>query len=369
MTTRATQNTMIGSHRLSGPVLLAPMCGISDAPFRQQCLAFGASLAATEMTASDTGMWNSRKYRNRLDFHETNGIRVVQIAGSEPEQMATAARAAAERGADIIDINMGCPAKKVCRKLAGSALLKDEELVKRILDAVVESVDIPVSLKIRTGWDPQRRNGVKIAELAEDSGIKALAVHGRTRACAYRGEAEYDTIREIKSTVNIPVFANGDIDTPGKAKRVMESTGADGVMIGRGACGQPWLFDQITKFLSQKVYLPRPSLGTQRDIILAHLDTIHRFYGEHIGVRVAKKHLKWYCQNLVNADDFCFQVIRVDSSIEQMRLTETFFDRILKELETAKDSASGESRPWRRQEKKRFPKKDPTKLLKSLSRM
>ena len=366
MTTPAAQNTMIGSHRLSGPVLLAPMCGISDAPFRQQCLAFGASLAATEMTASDTGMWNSRKYRNRLNFHETNGIRVVQIAGSEPEQMATAARAAAERGADIIDINMGCPAKKVCRKLAGSALLKDEDLVKRILAAVVESVDIPVSLKIRTGWDPQRRNGVKIAELAEASGIKALAVHGRTRACAYRGKAEYDTIREIKSAVNIPVFANGDIDTPEKAERVMESTGADGVMIGRGACGQPWLFDQITKFLLQKVYVPRPSLGTQRDIILTHLDTIHRFYGERIGVRVAKKHLKWYCQSLVNADEFCFQVVRVDSSIEQMRLTKTFFDRILRESETAKDSASGESRPWRRQEKQPFPKKDPTKPEKSL---
>ncbi len=369
MTTPAAENTLIGPYRLSGPVLLAPMSGISDAPFRQQCLAFGASLAATEMTASDTSLWNSKKFRSRLDFNDTNGIRIVQIAGSEPRQMAVAARAAAEMGAEIIDINMGCPAKKVCRKLAGSALLKDEELVKKILAAVVESVDIPVTLKIRTGWDPLRRNGVRIAELAEASGIKALAVHGRTRACAYKGEAEYETIRAIKSAVNIPVFANGDIDTPKKADQVMRWTGADGVMIGRAARGQPWLFEQVAKFLLQKVYVPRPSLGAQRDIILAHLDTMHRFYGEHTGVRVAKKHLKWYCRNLVNADEFCFQVIRANSSIEQMLLTKTFFDRTLKEFETIKDPASGESRLWRRQKKLPHLKKDPSKEARSLSQM
>jgi len=357
MTKLAAENTLIGPYRLSGPVLLAPMSGISDAPFRQQCLTFGASLAATEMTASDTSLWNSKKFRSRLDFNDTNGIRIVQIAGSEPGQMAVAARAAAEMGAEIIDINMGCPAKRVCRKLAGSALLKDEELVKKILAAVVESVDIPVTLKIRTGWDPLRRNGVRIAELAEAAGIKALAVHGRTRACAYKGEAEYGTIREIKSAVNIPIFANGDIDTPKKADEVMRWTGADGVMIGRAARGQPWLFEQIEKFLLKKVYVPRPSLGTQRDIILAHLDTMHRFYGEHTGVRVAKKQIKWYCRNLVNADKFCFQVVRVNSSIEQMLLTKTFFDRALKEFETVKDPASGEPRLWRRQKNNRIPKK------------
>jgi len=369
MTKLAAENTLIGPYRLSGPVLLAPMSGISDAPFRQQCLTFGASLAATEMTASDTSLWNSKKFRSRLDFNDTNGIRIVQIAGSEPGQMAVAARAAAEMGAEIIDINMGCPAKRVCRKLAGSALLKDEELVKKILAAVVESVDIPVTLKIRTGWDPLRRNGVRIAELAEAAGIKALAVHGRTRACAYKGEAEYGTIREIKSAVNIPIFANGDIDTPKKADEVMRWTGADGVMIGRAARGQPWLFEQIEKFLLKKVYVPRPSLGTQRDIILAHLDTMHRFYGEHTGVRVAKKHLKWYCRNLVNADKFCFQVVRVNSSIEQMLLTKTFFDRALKEFETVKDPTSGEPRLWRRQKKQPHPKKNRPKETESLSPM
>ena len=369
MTKLAAENTLIGPYRLSGPVLLAPMSGISDAPFRQQCLTFGASLAATEMTASDTSLWNSKKFRSRLDFNDTNGIRIVQIAGSEPGQMAVAARAAAEMGAEIIDINMGCPAKRVCRKLAGSALLKDEELVKKILAAVVESVDIPVTLKIRTGWDPLRRNGVRIAELAEAAGIKALAVHGRTRACAYNGEAEYGTIREIKSAVNIPIFANGDIDTPKKADEVMRWTGADGVMIGRAARGQPWMFEQIEKFLLKKVYLPRPSLGTQRDIILTHLDTMHRFYGEHTGVRVAKKHLKWYCRNLVNADKFCFQVVRVNSSIEQMLLTKTFFDRALKEFETVKDPASGEPRLWRRQKKQPHPKKNRPKETESLSPM
>ena len=369
MTKPAAKETLIGPHRLSGPVLLAPMCGISDAPFRQQCLAFGASLAATEMTASDTRLWNSNKFRSRLDFNGTGGIRIVQIAGSEPGQMAGAARAAAELGAEIIDINMGCPAKKVCRKLAGSALLKDEDLVKRILAAVVESVDIPVTLKIRTGWDPMRRNGVRIATLAEAAGIKALAVHGRTRACAYKGEAEYQTIRAIKSIVSIPVFANGDIDTPEKADEVMQSTGADGVMIGRAARGQPWLFEQMAKFLLQKVYLAEPSLSTQRDIILTHLDTMHRFYGEHTGVRVAKKHLKWYCQNLANADEFCFQVVRANNSIEQMQLTKTFFDRSLNELETVKDSASGESHLWRRQRKQAPPKRNQAKGAKSLSLM
>ena len=345
------------------------MCGISDAPFRQQCQAFGASLTATEMTASDISLWNSKKFRRRLDFNDTNGIRIVQIAGSEPGQMSLAAQTAADMGAEIVDINMGCPAKKVCRKLAGSALLKDEDLVKRILAAVVESVDIPVTLKIRTGWDPLQRNGVRIAGLAEASGIKALAVHGRTRACAYRGEAEYETIRAIKSAVNIPVFANGDIDSPEKADEVMRRTGADGVMIGRAARGQPWLFEQITNYLLQKVYTPRPSLDVQRDIILTHLDTMHRFYGEHTGVRVAKKHLKWYCQNLANTDEFCFQVVRANSSIEQMLLTKTFFDRNLDEIETVEDSASGESRLWRRQKKQPYPKRDPSKEVKSLSLM
>jgi tRNA-dihydrouridine synthase B len=339
--------------------LMAPMCGISDAPFRQQCLAFGATLAATEMTTADIRLWNSKTSRNRLNFNGTNGIRVVQIAGSEPHQMAEAARAAAELGAQIVDINMGCPAKKVCRKLAGSALLKDEDLVKRILTAVVQAVDIPVTLKIRTGWHPAHRNGVRVARVAAAVGVQALAVHGRTRACAFRGTAEYETIQAIKASVEIPVFANGDIDTPEKAREVIDRTGADGVMIGRAACGQPWLFAQVENFLSKKVFLPRPSIATQRDIILSHLDAMHRFYGEHTGVRVAKKHLKWYCRNLPNADDFCYRVLRVDNSIGQMLLTKNFFDRSLGEMGTMKDSASGEIHLWRNQKKRSRQRKSP----------
>ena len=369
MTPNRAEHIAIGEYRLSGRVVMAPMCGISDAPFRQQCLALGASLAATEMTTSDTSLWNSRTSRNRLTFDGTDGIRVVQIAGSEPGQLARAARAAVDLGAQIVDINMGCPAKKVCRKLAGSALLKDEDLVKRILTTVVESVDVPVTLKIRTGWNPARRNGVRIARIAEAAGIRALAVHGRTRACAYKGEAEYETIQAIKSAVNIPVFANGDIDTPEKAADVIKRTGADGVMIGRAARGQPWLFAQVEKFLAQKVSLPRPSIGAQRDIILSHLDTMHCFYGEHIGVRVAKKHLKWYCRNLANADDFCYRVIRANSSIEQMLLTKIFFDRSLADLETMEDSASGELHLWRRQKEPTRPRRNRQEEAKSLSRM
>jgi tRNA-dihydrouridine synthase B len=240
--------------------------------------------------------------------------------------MANAAREAVQLGAQIVDINMGCPAKKVCRKLAGSALLKDEDLVRRILDAVVEASHVPVTLKIRTGWNSDNRNGVEIARLAEQSGVTALAVHGRTRACGYKGEAEYETIRKIKSAVNIPVFANGDIDTPEKALHVLNATKADGVMIGRGAQGQPWLFDQVTNFILKKVHVPIPSMETRRDIILLHLDAMYRFYGERIGVRVAKKHLTWYCKSLTNSDDLRFRFVRAESSNEQMQLTRIYFD-------------------------------------------
>ncbi|MBT8444309.1 MAG: tRNA dihydrouridine synthase DusB [Gammaproteobacteria bacterium] len=316
----------IGPHRLPGRVVLAPMAGISDAPFRRLCVDHGAALAATEMTLASHGVRATARAGSRLDFSGTHGLRAVQIAGSEPAMMANAAREAVQLGAQIVDINMGCPAKKVCRRLAGSALLKDEELVRRILDAVVEASRVPVTLKIRTGWNSENRNGVDIARIAERSGVMALAVHGRTRACGYKGEAEYETIRKIKSAVNIPVFANGDIDTPEKALHVLSVTQADGVMIGRGAQGQPWLFDQVTNFILKKVHVPIPSIETRRDIIRSHLDAIYRFYGEQIGVRVAKKHLTWYCMNLANSDDLRFRFVRAVSSNEQMQLTKNYFD-------------------------------------------
>jgi len=322
-----TENLSIGSFQLASRVLLAPMSGITDAPFRELCLSFGAGLAATEMTLSEPRFRARAQTRRRLDFAGFSGIRVIQIAGSEPLQMAAATRAAIANGAQIIDVNMGCPAKKVCRRLAGSALLKDEDLVKRILTAVVDAAQIPVTLKIRTGWDPTRRNGVEIARIAESAGVMALAVHGRTRACGYKGHAEYETIRAIKSAVKIPVFANGDIDTPEKAAEIMQQTGVDGVMIGRAARGQPWLFDQVSKFILKKVHVTAPSISVRRDMILAHLDAMYRLYGECAGVRVTRKHLVWYCQNLAEAEVFRFQVVRATSSTEQMQLTKNFFDR------------------------------------------
>jgi len=316
---------MIGTHRLSGPALLAPMAGITDAPFRTLCQRFGAALAATEMTLASHGVSRTAGPGSRLDFPDHGGLRAVQIAGSDPAQMATAAREAVDLGADIVDINMGCPAKKVCNKLAGSALLRDEKQVARILTAVVDAAGVPVTLKMRTGWDTAHRNGVRIARLAESLGIAALAVHGRTRACRFRGHAEYETIREIKSAVTIPVFANGDIRSPDDAARVMHITGADGVMIGRGAQGRPWIFAQIETFLVEKVLLPMPSIDSRHDIIQLHLDAMYRFYGERIGVRVAKKHLTWYCEDLPNAEEFRFRFVRSERSDEQMRLTKNFF--------------------------------------------
>ncbi len=317
----------IGPHRLSGPAILAPMAGITDAPFRNLCQQFGAALAPTEMMLASHGISRTAGPGSRLDFRGTHGPRAVQIAGSEPAQMAVAAREAVDLGAQIIDINMGCPAKKVCRKLAGSALLKDERLVAQILSAVVAASPVPVTLKMRTGWDPAHRNGVRIAQLAESAGIAALAVHGRTRACRYKGHAEYETIREIKSTVTIPVFANGDINSPEAAADVLRITGADGVMIGRGAQGRPWIFSQVENFILQKVLLPMPSIETRHDIIQTHFDAIYRFYGEHIGVRVTKKHLSWYCESLPSAEEFRFRFVRANSSSTQMRLINNFFHR------------------------------------------
>lgn len=322
---------IIGPHQLSGPVILAPMAGITDAPFRNVCQRFGAALAATEMTLASHGISRTACRGSRLDFDNTEGLRAVQIAGSEPAQMAEAAREAADLGAQIIDINMGCPAKKVCKKQAGSALLKDEELVTRILTAVVDASPVPVTLKMRTGWDPAHRNGVSIARLAESAGVAALAVHGRTRSCPYSSHAEYQTISEIKSAVTIPVFANGDINSPEDAKNVIKMTGADGVMIGRGARGRPWIFTQVKHFILKKVLLPMPSIDSRRDIIRSHFDAMYRFYGERIGVRVTRKHLTWYCEDLPNAEEFRFKFVRAENSREQMELTNNFFHRCLNE--------------------------------------
>jgi tRNA-dihydrouridine synthase B len=317
----------IGPYELASPFVLAPMAGVTDKPFRRLCRRFGAGMTTSEMTTADTSLWQSAKSRHRLDLDLDSEPVAVQIAGSEPQQLADAARASVARGAQIIDINMGCPAKKVCKKLAGSALLRDEKLVASILSTVVNAVDVPVTLKIRTGWDENHRNGVSVARIAEDSGIRSLAVHGRTRACGYRGAAEYDTIANIKSAVEIPVFANGDITTPEKSLEVLRLTSADGLMIGRAAQGRPWIFSELEFFRKHGKQKPSLDKWQLRDIMLDHLNELHRFYGDTTGVRVARKHITWYCKNLVNADEFRHRVVRVDGASEQIGLTIEYFDR------------------------------------------
>ena len=284
----------LGPYELGAPIALAPMAGVTDRPFRLLCRRLGAGVAASEMVTSDVRLWHTQKSRLRMDHSGEPEPRVVQIAGGEASMMAEAARRNEAAGAQIIDINMGCPAKKVCNRAAGSALLRDETLVAGILAAVVRAVAIPVTLKMRTGWDVANRNGVAIARLAEDLGVQALAVHGRTREDLYQGDAEYATIRAIKQSVSIPVFANGDIDSGAKARAVLEETGADGVMIGRAAQGRPWIFNEIRYFLATGESLAPPDAGEVRDIMIGHLEQLYAFYGEHAGVRMARKHLGWY---------------------------------------------------------------------------
>lgn len=317
----------IGPYTLTSPFVLAPMAGVTDAPFRRICRHFGAGMTTSEMTTADTGLWQTPKSRFRLDLDLDTEPVAVQIAGSEPDQLAMAAVACVERGAQIIDINMGCPAKKVCKKLAGSALLQDEKQVAAILTAVVSAVSVPVTLKIRTGWDLEHRNAVKIAQIAEDSGILSLAVHGRTRACRYKGTAEFETIARVKEAVEIPVIANGDIATLEKSLEVLRLTNCDGLMIGRGAQGRPWIFRELGQLLIPDQHLPQLDKYQLRDIMLDHLGELHWFYGELTGVRVARKHLTWYCNSLANADEFRHQVVRVESASEQISLTKTYFDR------------------------------------------
>ena len=286
----------IGPYRLPNPLIVAPMAGVTDRPFRLLCRRLGAGLAVSEMVIADSSLWHTRKSRLRLDHRGEPEPRSVQIAGGDAEMLANAARMNAEHGAQIIDINMGCPAKKVCNKAAGSALMRDETLVGEILEAVVAAVDVPVTLKMRTGWDQDNRNAVTIARMAENAGIQALAVHGRTRADAYRGAAEYDTIAEVKSRVGIPVFANGDITSPAVARQVLDHTGADGLLIGRAAQGSPWIFREILHFLETGQTLAPPALDEVEQILAEHLDALHDFYGEVMGPRIARKHVGWYLQ-------------------------------------------------------------------------
>jgi tRNA-dihydrouridine synthase B len=289
----------IGSYNISSRVVLAPMAGVSDLPFRQLCRQFGAGLAASEMLISDSRLWDSGKGKWRLAglLGET-GPRVVQIAGSEPAMMAAAARASVDRGAQIVDINMGCPAKKVCRQAAGSALLRDEPLVAAILQAVVAAVPVPVTLKLRTGWCPDSRNAVAIGQLAEKTGIQSITLHGRTRACGYHAPAEYDTIAELVSRVNIPVVANGDISTPEQARQVLDDTGAAAVMVGRAAHGQPWLVRDMVHYLNCGERIPSMSITEKYTTVLQHIAAIHMFYGDAQGVKMARKHVAWYGQHL-----------------------------------------------------------------------
>ncbi|MEA2079717.1 MAG: tRNA dihydrouridine synthase DusB [Pseudomonadota bacterium] len=318
----------IGPYKLRNQLVLAPMAGVTDRPFRQLCKKFGAALAVSEMVSCNSALWGSQQTQRRMDHEGEVEPRTVQIAGADPVLMAQAARFNVERGAQIIDINMGCPAKKVCNVMAGSALLQHEDLVKQILDAVVTAVEVPVTLKIRTGWDPDHRNAHSIATIAEQAGIQALAIHGRTRACGYKGEAEYETIRSIKQEVSLPVIANGDITSPEKAQEVLELTGADAVMIGRAAQGRPWIFREIEHYMATGELLPEPGIEETRTIMIEHLNNLYSFYGEYTGVRVARKHIAWYSKGHHNGAGFRQRVNCVDTIHEQLRMTHAFFDSL-----------------------------------------
>ena len=315
----------IGPYNLPNNLILAPMAGVTDRPFRQLCRTQGAGLAVSEMVSSNALLWGSRKTQRRIDHAGEDAPVSVQIAGADPAMMADAARFNVDHGAQIIDINMGCPAKKVCNVMAGSALLQDESLVGRILEAVVGAVDVPVTLKIRTGWDPENRNGVAIARIAEMAGIQALAVHGRTRACAYRGEAEHDTARAIKESVAIPVIANGDIATPEKAVAVLEQTGADAVMIGRAAQGRPWIFREIAHFMATGEYLPEPSPAEICRVLTGHLENLYSFYGEYTGVRMARKHIAWYSKHQRDGNRFRQRINQTGTAAEQLDCVQAYF--------------------------------------------
>jgi tRNA-dihydrouridine synthase B len=323
----------IGAHAIAPRVVLAPMAGVTDKPFRMLCKSLGAGLCVSEMTTSDPKLWHTSKSLHRMDHAGEPDPVSVQIAGTVPDVLAAAAKYNVDHGAQIIDINMGCPAKKVCNAWAGSALMKDEALVARILSAVVRAVDVPVTLKIRTGWDAEHRNALAIARIAEDAGIAALAVHGRTRDQQYTGTAEYDTIAAVKAALAIPVLANGDIDSPEKAAAVLRHTGADGVLVGRAAQGRPWIFREIAHYLATGTRLAEPSIVEIRDVLLGHLEHLHAFYGETAGVRIARKHLGWYAKDRPEHTEqqraaFRAVVNRAETAADQLRLTRDYFDAL-----------------------------------------
>jgi tRNA-dihydrouridine synthase B len=318
----------IGPYRIATPVVLAPMAGVTDKPFRMLCKRLGAGLCVSEMTTSEPRLWHTSKSLHRMDHADEPAPISVQIAGTDPRVLAEAARYNVDHGAQIIDINMGCPAKKVCNVWAGSALLQDEALVGRILSAVVAAVDAPVTLKIRTGWSRDNRNGLAIARIAEDCGIAALAVHGRTRADQYLGDAEYDTIAAIKAAARIPVLANGDVGSPERARFVLDYTKADALMIGRAAQGRPWIFREIAHFLATGEHLPAPAPIEVRDILIGHLEHLHAFYGELSGVRIARKHLGWYAKDRPENAQFRAVVNRAETAEAQIRLTRDYFDAL-----------------------------------------
>ncbi|HET7200304.1 MAG TPA: tRNA dihydrouridine synthase DusB [Burkholderiales bacterium] len=316
----------IGSRTLRNNLFVAPMAGVTDRPFRQLCKKFGAGLAVSEMVASNSLLWGSEKTRRRANHDGEVEPISVQIAGADPAMMADAARFNVAQGAQIVDINMGCPAKKVCNTMAGSALLKDEPLVRQILEAVVKAVDVPVTLKFRTGWDLANKNALKVARIAEESGIQLLSLHGRTRACGFSGKAEYDTISELKKSTRLPVVANGDITTPEEAKHVLEYTGADGIMIGRAAQGRPWIFREIGHYLSTGEKLPPPLVSEIHSVLIAHLHELYSFYGKERGVKVARKHISWYTKGLAGSASFRHRMNQLESCEEQLAAVNEFFE-------------------------------------------
>lgn len=318
----------IGSHILKNNLVVAPMAGVTDRPFRQLCKKMGAGLAVSEMVTSNSLLYGSEKTRRRANHEGEVDPISVQIAGADPKMMAEAAKYNVDNGAQIIDINMGCPAKKICNVMAGSALLKDEPLVSQILKAVVNAVDVPVTLKIRTGWDKQNRNAVTVAKMAEDIGVKALAMHGRTRACLYTGDAEYDTIAAVKQAINIPLIANGDITTPEKAKFVLDYTGADAVMIGRAAQGRPWIFREIEHFLKTGEHMLPPTVDEIHTVMLEHLHDLYAFYGDLTGMRVARKHISWYTKGLAGSANFRHNMNTLQTIELQLKAIDDFFNEL-----------------------------------------
>ena len=318
----------IGPYTLDNNLIVAPMAGVTDRPFRQLCRRLGAGLAVSEMLSSNPKVWKTDKSLNRMDHLGETGIRAVQIAGADPDLMAEAAAFNEKNGAQIIDINMGCPAKKVNKKMAGSALMQYPDLVEDIVKAVVKAVKVPVTLKTRTGWDPENRNGVTIAKIAEQNGIQSLAIHGRTRACMYKGQAEYDTIKEIKENVSIPVIANGDIRTPQQARDVLAFTNADGLMIGRAAQGRPWIFREVDHFLRTGHILAPPEKEEVRSILLEHVENLHQLYGDVMGPRIARKHVGWYLEDQDTDKSFRKLFNAIESGAEQLDRLNEYFDHI-----------------------------------------